>query len=256
MPWDSLANNQTVSFTNLANAVSLGYFVQKAAIADSNEQITKSDADAKVYLDTAYGPFAAKASNQLVVKSNLRPISYAYTIYYEEACYYDGFYIEGGAASAAAACNNNLSITLYSPVSSFQNGMKLFYDAACTSLWYGDDGGCGQYYKTNIGGGNNKYSFTYPNSGSTVQNLTACAVACTCFLLTNEMDQDISIQFYDCQSGQVCNICPAGGQIYLCVQDGQHTNYSVHLGTGCTGSTPSYTFTSLGGSCTDSSGCI
>ena len=94
MGWDNLASNQTISFTNLADAVALGYFIQKAAIPDSNEQITKADADAKVYLDTSYSPFANKASNQLVVKSNLRPISYAYTIYYEEACYYDGFYIE------------------------------------------------------------------------------------------------------------------------------------------------------------------
>ena len=126
MSWATVANNQTVSFSNLADAVANGYFVQKAAIPDSNEQITKADADAKVYLDTSYAPFANKASNQLVVRSNLRPISYAYTIYYEEACYYDGFYIEGGAANATAACSNTLSITLYSPVSTFQNGMKLF----------------------------------------------------------------------------------------------------------------------------------
>jgi hypothetical protein len=257
MGWYNLASNQTVSFTNLADAVAQGVFVPKAGIPDSNEQITKSDADAKVYLDTAYAPFANKASNQLVVKSNLRPISYAYTIYYEEACYYDGFYIEGGAASAAAACNNTLSITLYSPVSSFQNGMKLFYDAICDNPWYGDTGGCGQYYKTNIGGGNNKYTFTYANSGSTVGNLTACEVTCSCFTLFNTEDSiDISIQFYDCQSGLVCNVCPAGSSIQLCIQDGQHTNYTVHAGTGCTGYTPSYVLSSAGGSCTDAGDCL
>ena len=254
MSWVSIANNQTVSFNNLQDAVTNGYFVALTSIPASQEQITKTDASTYVNIDTAYAPYAAKASNQLVVKSNLRPISYSYTVYYEESCYWDGLYIEGGAASAAAACNNTLSITLYSPVSSFQNGMKLFYDSACSNPWYGDTGGCGQYYKTSISG--TKYSFTYPNSGSTVANLTVCTVACTCFLLTNLEKFDISIQFYDCQSGQVCNVCPAADSIYLCIQDGQHTNYTVHAGTGCTGYTPSYSFTSLGSSCTDAKNCI
>lgn len=258
MAWNNLASNQTISFSNLQDAINNGYFIQKASFSSTNEQITKADADAKVYLDTTYAPFANKASNQLVVKSNLRPISYAYTIYYEEACYYDGFYIEGGAANATAACSNTLSITLYSPSSTFQNGMKLFYNAECDFMWYGDDGGCGQYYKTNIGGGNNKYTFTYAGSNSVVGNLTACPVACTCFILYNNEDSyDISISFYDCQSGLVCNLCPAGGSIYLCIQDGQHTNYTVSYGSGCGDTaTPSYTLTSLGGSCTDSSGCL
>lgn len=256
MSWVGIANNQTVSFNNLQDAVTNGYFVALAAIPASQEQITKTDASTYVNVNTAYAPFAAKASNQLVVKSNLVPISYAYTIYYRIACYWDGLYIEGGATTAKGACDNGLTITLYSPVSSFANGMKLFYDAACTNPWYGDTGGCGQYYKVNIGG--SKYTFTYPNSGSTVANLTVCTSAtCSCFRLTNLEDSfDISIQFIDCQSGQVCNVCPAGGQIYLCIQDGQHTNYTVHIGTGCTGYTPSYSWTALGTSCTTSANCI
>jgi hypothetical protein len=253
MGWYTIANNQTVSFTNLADAVAQGVFVQKTGIPDSNEQITKADADAKVYLDTGYAPFAGKASNQLVVKSNLRPVSYAYTIYYEEACYWDGLYIEGGAASGDIACDNTLTITLYSPVSSFANGMKLFYDAACDNPWYGDTGDCGDYYKVIVAG--TSYSFTYANSSSTVGNLTACPVTCSCFSLTNNESVDISIQYYDCVSGQVCNICDAGNTIYLCIQDGQHTNYTVHMGTGCTGSTPSYTFTALGTTCNNSGDC-
>lgn len=254
MPWDTIANNQTVSFNNLQDAVTNGYFVALAGIPASQEQITKSDASTYVNLDTTYAPFAAKASNQLVVKSNLRPISYAYTIYYRVACFYDGFYIEGGAASSDIACGNTLTITLYSPVSSFSNGMKLFYDAACSNPWYGDTGGCGQYYKVIIGA--LTYSFTYPNSGSTVQNLDVCSAACSCFLLVNTDSVDISIQFYDCQYGQVCNICPAGGQIYLCIQDAFQATYTVHIGTGCTGYTPSYYITALGGTCIDPGNCI
>lgn len=253
MSWVGIANNQTVSFNNLQDAVTNGYFIALAGIPVSTEQITKSDASTYVNLDTAYAPFAAKASNQLVVKSNLRPISYAYTIYYEEACYYDGFYIEGGAASGDIACGNTLTITLYSPSSSFVAGMKLFYDSACSNFWYGDTGGCGQYYKVIVAG--TSYSFTYANSSSTVGNLTACPVTCSCFSLTNNESVDISIQYYDCVSGQVCNICDAGNTIYLCIQDGQHTNYTVHIGTGCTGYTPSYTFTALGTTCNNSGDC-
>ena len=71
MPWNDLANNQTISFTNLKDAVDTGVFAQKAAVPVSNEQITKSDADAYVYINTSFGPYASKTSNQLVVKSNL-----------------------------------------------------------------------------------------------------------------------------------------------------------------------------------------
>jgi hypothetical protein len=258
MGWYTIANNQTVSFTNLADAVAQGVFVQKTGIPDSNEQITKADADAKVYLDTGYAPFAGKASNQLVVKSNLRPVSYSYTIYYEEACYYDGFYIEGGAASGDIACDNTLTITLYSPVSSFANGMKLFYDAACDNPWYGDTGDCGDYYKVIVAG--TSYSFTYANSSSTVGNLTACPVTCSCFLLENTDSVDISISFYDCGGSTTtpeCNVCAASSQIYLCIQDGQHTNYTVSYGTNCSGgATPSYTLTALGTTCNNSGDCI
>jgi hypothetical protein len=72
MSWAGLANNQTISFNNLQNAVSSGIFVAKTTIPSSNEQITKADANTYVYLNTSYSPYAAKSSNQLVVKSNLQ----------------------------------------------------------------------------------------------------------------------------------------------------------------------------------------
>jgi hypothetical protein len=71
MPWNDLANNQTISFTNLKDAVDTGVFAQKTAVPVSNEQITKSEADTYVWINTLFGPFASKTSNQLVVKSNL-----------------------------------------------------------------------------------------------------------------------------------------------------------------------------------------
>jgi len=71
MPWNDLANNQTVSFTNLKDAVDLGYFSPKGSIPVSNEQTTKDDVNIYVYVNTSFTPFASKSGNQLVVKSNL-----------------------------------------------------------------------------------------------------------------------------------------------------------------------------------------
>jgi len=72
MSWAGLASNQTVSFNNLQNAVNTGVFTAKTSIPVSNEQITKADANTYVNINTSFGPYAAKASNQLVVKSNLQ----------------------------------------------------------------------------------------------------------------------------------------------------------------------------------------
>jgi hypothetical protein len=71
MSWASLANNQTISFTNLKDAVDTGVFSPKTTVPVSNEQITKAEANTYVWIDTLFGPYASKASNQLVVKSNL-----------------------------------------------------------------------------------------------------------------------------------------------------------------------------------------
>jgi hypothetical protein len=71
MSWSSLANNQTISFTNLKDAVDTGVLSQKFPIPISNQQINKAIANAYVNIDTSYPPYAAKANNQLVVKSDL-----------------------------------------------------------------------------------------------------------------------------------------------------------------------------------------
>lgn len=72
MSWAGLANNQTISFNNLQNAVTTGVFIAKTSIPSSNEQITKADADTYVFLNTSFSPYSSKSSNQLVVKSNLQ----------------------------------------------------------------------------------------------------------------------------------------------------------------------------------------
>jgi hypothetical protein len=74
MPWSSLANNQAISFNNLNNAVNTGVFIEKAAIPTSDECITKADANTYVYINTSKGSYAAKSSNQLVVKQDLEAV--------------------------------------------------------------------------------------------------------------------------------------------------------------------------------------
>ena len=177
MSWASLASNQTVSFNNLQNAVNNGVFTAKTSIPASNEQITKTDANTYVNINTSYSPYAAKASNQLVVKSDLQAVitSYAHTIFYNSTCYWDGLYLETGAASASAACSLSAnSITLYSADFALGNGSLLYTDSALTNQWYSDYY-CELfgYYKVDT------YSFQYysPSGGNPlqIQNYTLCA---------------------------------------------------------------------------------
>ena len=153
MSWATVANNQTVSFNNLQNAVNNGVFTAKTSIPASNEQITKADANTYVNINTSYAPYAAKASNQLVVKSGLQAVitSYAHTIFYNSTCYWDGLTLETGAASASAACSlSTNSITLYSADFALGNGSVLYFDSGLSSPFYGDElcGGALGYYLT------------------------------------------------------------------------------------------------------------
>ena len=172
MSWASLANNQTVSFNNLQNAVNNGVFTPTStSIPVSNEQITKADAPIYVNINTAFASYAAKASNQLLVKSNLDPVitSYSHTIYYSTTCYWDGIYIEQGATSAANACAlTTPSITLYSADFALGNGSLLYYDSGLTNPWYSDGlcGGALGYFLTS------GYSFRYDDD---IQDFTVCA---------------------------------------------------------------------------------
>jgi|694.fasta_scaffold146152_3 hypothetical protein len=187
MSWATVANNQTVSFSNLADAVANGVFTQKTGIPDSNEQITKANADTYVNINTAYAPYAAKASNQLVVKSDLDPVitSFAHTIYYYTTCYWDGIYLEAGASTASTACTSNAySITLYSSDFALGNGSLLYTDSGLSNPWYSDtlcEGGAGYFL---VG----EYSFQYYSPGGEdpwqIQNYTLCAGQ-TSYAITN-----------------------------------------------------------------------
>lgn len=75
MAWNNLIPTQTISFNNLQDAVTDGLFTTKTAIPPSDEQITKADANTYVNIDTNYASYAAKLSNQLVVKQDLQSTS-------------------------------------------------------------------------------------------------------------------------------------------------------------------------------------
>jgi len=81
MSWSGLASNQTISCNNLQNGVDTGVFIPLSAIPASEKQITKTEASSYVAVNPAYASFAAKASNQLVVKSDLDALSYSNRIY-------------------------------------------------------------------------------------------------------------------------------------------------------------------------------
>lgn len=83
MAYSDLQFNQTVSFNNLQSGVTQGYFVAKTSIPVSAKQITKAEANTYVNINTTLPSYADKASNQLVVRSNLQGATnvFPYTIY-------------------------------------------------------------------------------------------------------------------------------------------------------------------------------
>jgi hypothetical protein len=83
MSYSSLSSNQTISFTNLQSGVSEGYFTAKTTIPINLKQITKTEANTYVNINTSLPSYAAKAPNELVTKNDLSGITSAspYTMY-------------------------------------------------------------------------------------------------------------------------------------------------------------------------------
>ncbi len=75
MGYTDLQANQTISFNNLQSGVSEGYFAAKTTIPVSLKQITKTEANTYVYINTSLPSYAGKASNQLVTKNDLSGIT-------------------------------------------------------------------------------------------------------------------------------------------------------------------------------------
>lgn len=147
MSWAALANNQCISFNNLQNAVTTGVFTLKNTIPVSTEQITKANADFYVNINTAFAPYAAKASNQLVVKSNLQAAVASFYIY---RLY--GF----GYGSAFDACSNQ-------PIDSYQDVYAAEATLATVTRFYSDSS-----LFTPVVGGSQFYAFTADGTTSPV----------------------------------------------------------------------------------------
>ena len=138
MSWAGIAANQCVSLNNLQDAVNTSVFTLKNTIPAGLKQITKAEAGFYVNINQGFAPYAAKSSNQLVVKSNLvacTPLSYSYTLYYN---YTDGPYFYAGYETSGAACAATTpSITLYSSSSTISVGTALYTDPCGYDPFFG-----------------------------------------------------------------------------------------------------------------------
>lgn len=98
MAYSDLNHNQTISFNNLQSAVSQGVFTAKTTIPSGTKQITKSQANTYININTALPSFASKASNQLVTKQDLSGVTSTYDyLMYGVATSYAYKSIDGGA---------------------------------------------------------------------------------------------------------------------------------------------------------------
>jgi len=69
--WAGTASNQAVTFSALNDAVSTGVFSQISSVPTGLQLVTKSAALSYVYMNKRTSSFAAKANNQVLVKSDL-----------------------------------------------------------------------------------------------------------------------------------------------------------------------------------------
>jgi hypothetical protein len=118
MGFVALDNFQTVSCNNLQDGVTIGYFTLKSTIPASQKQITKTEANDYVFIDTSITSYASKASNQLVVKSDLvATFSYNGNFYIRDII----SSVTEGFSSSSVACSDYLGTGL-TPGTAYWNG--------------------------------------------------------------------------------------------------------------------------------------
>lgn len=196
MSWAGIANNQCVSRNNLQDAVNNGVFTLKNTIPAGTKQITKAEANNYVNIDTAYGPYASKAYNQLVVKSNLQPcatLPYSYTILFEsqEGVLY-GYSTSGAACSAVAN-----TLTVYSSSSSITAGAALYFDSCGTEQLNATSYDSSYPYF--------KYGSDYitfenwdaTGSGYVVRSVTSCGGSLATILIGTNNSLDIALNLFN-----------------------------------------------------------
>jgi hypothetical protein len=124
MAYSDLEFNQTISFNNLQSGVTQGFFTAKTAIPSGLKQITKTEANTYVNINTSLPTYAAKASNQLVTKDDLSGITSASP------------YIMYGVAGTAAykSIDGGNTFTALSGLTSAYNWMGIAGDSTGTYI--------------------------------------------------------------------------------------------------------------------------
>lgn len=111
--WSTSGNNQGIPNNTLLDAISGNIFTAKSTIPNDGLLLTKARANQYIYLDTSAAGYAAKASNQIVVKTDLvsviSPIAFTYS-----------------AVDCATACNYGTAVTAYS--NNYSVGGTLWFD--------------------------------------------------------------------------------------------------------------------------------
>jgi hypothetical protein len=259
MSWAGIASNQGVSLNNLQDAVDTSVFTLKNTIPAGTKQITKSEAAYYVNINTGYAPYAAKTSNQLVVKSNLiaaTPLPYSYTVYYNYDI--DDFLHYGGFSTSTAACAASTNyIVVYSNSSSITAGTEFsispYGDDPPGQIFTSYDNGSGDIY-FKIGSSYvtfENYDGTY--YGYIIESVGSCAPVITCseyYIVPdfNELAESdngyIYFSYTDCCG--VPTTLPLNAADYACVQDLSVLSLYYFVGgnpTICTAST--YTNTDI-----------
>jgi hypothetical protein len=124
MAYSDLDQNQTISFNNLQSGVTQGVFTAKTTIPPGTKQITKTEANTYVNINTSLPTYAAKASNQLVTKEDLSGITSASP------------YIMYGVAGTAAykSVDGGNTFTALSGLTSAYNWMGIAGDSTGTYI--------------------------------------------------------------------------------------------------------------------------
>jgi hypothetical protein len=135
--WVATVSNETITQSALNDAVANGYFTGLTAIPTGTQNLTKSDISGYVQVQNT-GGYASKASNELLVKSDLLP-SFTVTIYAKTSTGAPGRRIwyslndsTMSAATQVAAVNVGTTSTLIGTVS--VNNLSVLYLACGDSV--------------------------------------------------------------------------------------------------------------------------
>lgn len=146
MSWTGLSENQTISFENLNDGVTIGFFIKKQDISDSKRQITKQDALNYVFLDEDTEYITGVSLNQLVIKSGLTP-SNQVILQLEDGSFLsfkddELFYLQQDSKQYEISDKNqnpgvNFDTTVYSVSQSWSEVIRLFTNVSLTILLMG-----------------------------------------------------------------------------------------------------------------------